>query len=119
MQRERKEQEYVVTWCRLKYPKVLIVASANGGKRNIREAANMKREGVLSGMPDLNVLAARRGYHGLFVELKAPATLTKRKGSITKLQVDMIKRLNEEGYHAVVAWGFEDAKKVIDWYLEA
>jgi len=117
MQRERREQEYTVQWCRLKYPKVLIVASANGGSRNPVEAKNLKRSGVYAGFPDLQVFKACRGYHGLLVEMKAPKGENNAKGRVTKLQQDCLQYLCDHGYYAVVAYGFEEAKRVIDWYL--
>lgn len=117
MQRERREQEITVQWFKLKYRDILIVASANGGSRDVREARNLKKSGVLAGIPDLQVFKACRGYHGLLIEMKAPATNTTKRGSLTKLQEACLEKLNDEGYYAVPAWGFEEARVIINWYL--
>lgn len=44
-------QEQIVNWCRKK--DILVWATPNGSKRDIREAVRLKKEGVLSGVPDL------------------------------------------------------------------
>lgn len=43
----------------------------NGGKRDKATAAVLKRQGVKAGVPDIMLPAARAGYHGLYIELKA------------------------------------------------
>jgi hypothetical protein len=117
IQWERKEQAWLVQWFRLKFPDKLIVASANGGSRNAKEAVNLKREGVLAGAPDLVIYCARRGYHGLFIELKDPGSSERAKGRLSTVQGNMLNRLNAEGYYAVCCWGWLQAKEVINWYL--
>ena len=117
LQRERREQSWLVQWFKLKYRKLLIVASANGGARNPKEAANMKREGVLAGMPDLQIFKACRGYNGLLIEMKAPATDTHGKGKLSAIQKERIEQLNKENYYTIVCFGWLEAKAVIDWYL--
>lgn len=121
VQRESKEQEWLVKWFELKYKDELIVASANGGSRNAREGANLKRTGVRAGVPDLQIFAARRGYNGLLIEMKAPKSLTstkiKYRGRITVKQEEVIRKLNEKNYLAVVAWGWLEGKQFIDWYF--
>lgn len=118
IQRERREQEMLVSWFRLQYPHVLIAASANGGARNPREAANMKREGVCAGWPDIQVAKACRGFHGLFIELKAPKTDTQRAGSVSVKQKIVLLKLHEEDYCAKVCYGWLEAKGLIRWYLD-
>jgi len=117
MQWESKEQQYLIQWFRLKYRDVKIVASANGGSRNKFEAANLKRSGVTAGVPDIQILKAARGYHGLFIELKATPSKLRKKGVVSEAQKVLIDYLNQEGYLAVVCWGWVEAKDKIDWYL--
>lgn len=118
MQRERKEQEWLVQWFKLKYKDEIIAASANGGRRDCKEAMNLKREGVLAGMPDIQIFAARHGYNGLLIEMKAPQSSTKAKGRLTTKQTEILKRLNEKNYLAQVAWGWLEAKDIIDYYFD-
>lgn len=118
MQRERKEQEWLVTWFRLKYPDILIVASANGGKRNPREAANMKREGVLAGFPDLAIYKSNLYHHGLFIEMKAPQIPGKCAGVVSPLQRKILAQLNASDYLALTCWGWLEARKTIEDYFD-
>lgn len=111
------EQAAVIDWFRLRYKDVLIVASANGGLRNKRTAIRLKKLGVLAGMPDLNIVRAAHGYHGLFIEMKDPGAKGRRKGTVSTVQISRLNKLNAEGYYAVACWGFKEAKAVIDWYL--
>lgn len=51
----------------------------NGGKRDKATAAVLKRQGVKAGVPDIMLPAARAGYHGLYIELKAGENTTTKK----------------------------------------
>lgn len=85
--------------------------SPNGGKRNLREAVRLKAQGLMSGYPDLHLFVARRGYHGLFIEMKSP------KGRLSENQKIVIARLVEQGHRVTVCNSFESAKDEIIWYL--
>lgn len=75
-------QASIINWSKLyKIPKAddieenaklydYLFAIPNGGKRNVREAARLKRQGVKAGVSDLMLNIARNGYHGLDIELK-------------------------------------------------
>ena len=102
----------------MRYPNILIAASANGGARNPKEAANMKREGVCPGWPDIHILNACRGYHGLFIELKAPKTATSAAGRLSIVQKNVLQKLNDAGYYAIASWGWLEAKEIVEWYLD-
>ena len=39
--------------------------------RDIRTAANLKKEGVKRGVPDICLPVSRGKYHGLYIEMKA------------------------------------------------
>jgi hypothetical protein len=47
----------------------LLYAVPNGGDRNLRVPRKLKAEGVMAGVADLCLPAARRGYHGLYLEI--------------------------------------------------
>ena len=55
--------------------------------------------------------AARRGYHGLYIEMKS---LT---GRIRPEQADWINRVRAEGYAAFVCHGGGEAVEKLEWYL--
>lgn len=50
---EAREQQAVVEWCAWK--RIPIFHIPNGGRRDKREAASLKRQGVKPGVPDLFV----------------------------------------------------------------
>jgi len=90
----------------------------NGGKRDKREAGRFKAQGVRAGFPDLFLFLPVRGMHGLAIELKAPpATRTGQKAKPTSKQLGWIKKLNEQGYRALVCHGWFEAKEAILEYL--
>ena len=110
MQHEALEQIVVVQYCM--YKDIPIFAIPNGGSRNKVEAANLKRQGVKAGVPDLCVPVALHGYHGLYIEMKYG------KNKPTDDQKKWIEILNKNGYLAKVCWGADEAIKLIDWYFQ-
>lgn len=108
---EARLQTACMTWVRLQYPHELIYAVPNGGSRNIIEAANLKKQGVLAGVFDINVDKARHGYHGLKIEMKRPG------GKLTPAQKAYKAKCDAEGYLTAVLDTFDDFMKLINWYL--
>lgn len=106
---EAAEQQAVVEWCF--YNRILIFAIPNGGSRNKIEAANLKRQGVKAGVPDLMVPVARRGFHGLFIEMKYGRNKT------TPAQDEWLNHLNREGYLAKVCNGYGEAVELLKYYF--
>ncbi len=106
---EATEQEAVVNYCA--YNGILIYAIPNGGKRNRTEAANLKRQGVKAGVPDLCVPVARRGFHGLYIEMKYG------KNTTTAKQDEWLNDLNREGYLAKVCHGYDEAIELLKYYF--
>lgn len=90
----------------------MIFAVANGGSRNKIEAANLKRQGVLAGVPDIFVDVPSDKYHGLRIELKVG------KNKPTDKQKEMIERYNRLGYKAVVCYGADEAIKMLEDYFK-
>ena len=109
-QQEANEQCKVISYCTMRnYP---VFHIPNGGSRNKMEAANLKRQGVKAGVPDLMFPVALRGYHGLFIEMKAG------KNKTTKNQDEWLDLLAQNGYCVRVCYGFLEAMAIIDWYFE-
>lgn len=50
----------------------LLYAVPNGGRRDAVTGAKLKAEGVVPGVADLCLDVARKGWHGLRIELKTP-----------------------------------------------
>jgi hypothetical protein len=96
---EHNEQAGFVQWFRAKWPRVLIFAVPNGGKRNISTAKKLKLEGVVPGVPDLFIPA-----WGIWIEMK------RQKGGRTSSdQDDMISYLESIGHRVIVGYGATDA----------
>jgi hypothetical protein len=112
---ERPHQVALIKWVRTVkdiYPVLrLLYAVPNGGDRNLRVARKLKAEGVLAGVADLCLPAARRGYHGLYLEMKS------EEGVATKEQKEFLRGVSAEGYCAVIAQGVDEAKATLEWYL--
>jgi hypothetical protein len=108
---EHTEQVKLVQRIRAFYPDVLIAAIPNGGDRTASERVRLRGEGVLPGMPDLCVLEACGGFHGLFIEMKTAT------GQQSKEQKDVQLQLNNSGYLCVVARSAEEGYEIIKGYL--
>lgn len=122
---EHEEQVTLFQWADLYstwYPELqLLFAIPNGAKLPYRrdgkkrvtpQGLRLKKEGMKKGVPDICLPVARKGWHGLYIELKFD------KNRPTPEQEWWLNRLTENGYLAVAAWGFEEAKDVIVEYLE-
>lgn len=107
------EQIKLVVWC--DQQNIRCYHPRNGGSLNPIEGAKFKRMGVRRGILDLEYPYARRGYHGLKIEMKrVDGTMS----DLTPEQKDWITFFNQEGYLAVVAFGFEHAKKIVMEYFD-
>jgi len=79
-----------------------MLAIPNGGRRQPREAARLKAEGVKPGVSDLLLPLRRQGMAGFWLELKAPG---KRP---TRDQLAWLERMRLAGYRA--EWADDWAK---------
>ena len=100
---EHDEQVGFINWFRTKFPKVLIFAIPNGGKRSIGAGKKLKAEGVVAGIPDLFIPS-----WDIWVEMKR-----KSGGRLAPDQKKIIEYLENEGYKVIVAKGATDASKQI------
>ena len=114
-QAEAQEQEALFNWAWLYRgfcPEIaLLYHIPNGGKRDAKEAANLKRQGVKAGVPDLCLPVPRGGFHGLYIELKAGTNKP------TEKQTEWLAALDKQGYATFVCYGWQQAKEVIEKYL--
>ena len=100
---EHDEQVGFINWFRTKFPKVLIFAIPNGGKRSISAGKKFKAEGVVAGVPDLFI-----PEWNLWVEMKRESG-----GRLSPDQKEMIAYLERIGHCVVVGKGARDASKQI------
>jgi len=69
---EDTEAEALWQWAQTQpIPRDYLLHIPNGGKRNVREAARLKKQGVRAGVSDYLLAYPCGGYHGLWIELKA------------------------------------------------
>lgn len=145
---EHGEQAALFAWAALNVgndPRLsLMFAIPNGGARGstvkdrMIRGANMKAEGVKTGVPDVflpvpgydhTVAAlgkARRWYHGLFIEMKKPAAKLKKgsngpgpwdHGGVDPAQKEYLDALTKQGYKCVVCYTWLEAANEIKLYL--
>lgn len=113
---EAEEQRSLFSWAAMlsgKHPALrLLYHIPNGGRRDAKEAAMLKAEGVRAGVPDICLPAARGGYHGLYIELKRA-----KSGRMSREQEEWIAALSAAGYRAVCCHGWAAAAREIERYL--
>lgn len=113
VQREAKLQSVCVRWYRLAHRNgPLLFHIPNGGKRNAREAAYFKAEGVVSGVPDLFLAAGRHGFNGMFIEMKVG-----RNGESAN-QKEVRKMLEESGYYCTICRSLDEFMHTVEHYLK-
>ncbi|MGE6387354.1 VRR-NUC domain-containing protein [Pseudomonas sp. NPDC078416] len=114
--REGLEQAALIKELELRLPDVasLIYHVPNGGHRHKQVAVKLKGQGVKAGVPDLVLPMARGGYFGLYLEFKATAP---NDAAVSASQHVWIRRLNDQGYLAIVCRGHFDAMEQIRAYL--
>lgn len=117
--REHAEQSALFRWAEVAGradPRLqLLYAVPNGlAASSTGEAARAKKAGLRSGVPDACLPVPSGGYHGLYVELK------RRDGvpsDVTANQKIWLARLADQGYRALVAYGWDQARTEILAYL--
>lgn len=114
--REGLEQAALMCDLELSLPAVfdLIYHVPNGGHRVKAVAAKLKAQGVKPGIPDLVLNMARGGYFGLYIEFKASPP---NDAPVSPSQHERLRKLNEQGYLAIICRGHFDAMEQIRAYL--
>lgn len=112
---EHNHQVALIEWANLnlgRYPELKwLFAIPNGGLRNKAQAGKLKAEGVKAGVADLCLPVPRRGYNGLWIELKFG------DNQLTKDQNEFHKFILANGGCSVVYWDWQDAVRGIEWYM--
>lgn len=97
----------------MQYPRYCkrLFAIPNGGHRNLITAKRLKKEGVLSGVPDLLLAVPRNGRGGLFIEMK-----NGKAGRLSPDQKAMLEELGND-YEVKIARNVDDFIAIIKTYL--
>jgi hypothetical protein len=95
---------------------LMYFAIPNGGQRNKIVASKLKAEGVKAGIPDICIVAD--DGQAFFLEVKKPVTPKSGKGTLSKVQIEMIERLKEAGAEVAVVHSVADViEQCIDWNI--
>lgn len=122
---EAQLQQQIAAYLRLNYKHVMFHSDFGSGvKLTARQATVQKRQnGGQRAWPDIFIAEPNNGKYGLFIELKKDGVRLRKKDGTwasphIEEQAEVLERLNFRGYAAKFAVGFDDAKAIIDDYLE-
>lgn len=130
---EESIQKQVCHYLKLQYPSVIFRSDTASGRWEYSRHDLHKKVAMHSSksFPDLFIYEPRKvngkHYCGLALELKKDGTsvimkVGPRKGKLStdkhiQEQAVMLKSLIHKGYYANFAVGFDEARKIIDWYM--
>ena len=118
---EYQEQCIVAEYMRKRWPDVLFTATLGGVRVSIGAAVKLKKQGYLKGVPDLLIFFRQEdpiqpGVHyvcpGLAIEMKV-----RKGGVVSPEQKEVMKRLEAQGWQAIVCHGADEAIAKIEEYL--
>ena len=123
--KEKTVHSQVVNYIKLIYPDVIFRTDfAAGSKMPLWQAIQHKKMQGGRGFPDLFIAEARHGFNGLFIEIKNDGVViwnkdgSLRQNNHLKEQNEILTILTDKGYKACFAVGFDEVRKVIDWYMK-
>jgi hypothetical protein len=114
---ELEEQLALMEWATLQG--VPLVHHCNEGKRTPQEGRKLKKMGLSPGYPDLSIAEAHGGYFGLFIELKQRRDYrpSEMNTKTWLAQRKWLEQLANDHYYAIMCFGWEHAKCIIEKYL--
>lgn len=112
---ETQEAYKLATWCWMnKQTRGQLLHFANEGKRSASYGQRLKRMGMRPGTADYFLAIPTKSSPGMFIELKRA---DRKKAALSVLQKQFLEDMSTHGYHAVVAFGADDAISQIEKYL--
>lgn len=118
---ESREQQSVVLYFRSRWPNVPILCATRGKQLSgstkwarMKQGSLIKREGYQKGTADLLFCTSRRGFHGLFIEMKKT---DETWSAVSEDQEIFLHQARAQRYFGSVAFGDKNAIKIIDWYM--
>lgn len=113
---ESRMQQAVIKWWALKcrefgVPECLLFAIPNGARRDKVVGAILKKEGVRAGVPDLFLAVPKKGWAGMFIEMKTPS------GVLSAEQEAFLSAATLRGYDVACCRSFGSAVFQIERYL--
>lgn len=104
--KESRLQELTINF--LRYSGYFAIHVPNGGSRNIIEATNLKKQGVMAGCPDILIfdnamdIPSMVIFNGIAIELKV------KGGKVSENQRSFIESLENRGYLTILSWNLID-----------
>tara|TARA_R100000353_G_scaffold169761_1_gene133043 strand:- start:466 stop:855 length:390 start_codon:yes stop_codon:yes gene_type:complete len=92
-------------------PKPLYTATVGGVRLAIHTAKKMKAAGYSKGVPDMLIFEPRGMFVGLAIEVKT------KTGRASTYQKEWIRCLNDRGWSAHIAHGYEECEEIIKAYF--
>ena len=111
-QEETNDHIVVARHLRIYYPDCLFTIAPSGMKLPKSVAVRLKLMGYRKGTPDILIFEARKGFHGLLIEMKKLKGGTKEKS-----QKEFRQAAIDRGYKSVFAEGSQLAISIIEDYL--
>ena len=110
---ESQLQQTCVRWFRYQfaYAAPFLIAVPNGGRRDAKTGALMKKEGAFAGVADLILFDPFGKKLPLFIEMKLP------KGVQSESQVRFQRTYTEAGYTYTICRSFDQFKEVVINYV--
>lgn len=110
---ESKLQQTCVRWFRYQfaYAAPFLIAVPNGGRRDAKTGALMKKEGAVAGVSDLILFDPLARQLPLFIEMK------KEGGRQIESQVYFERTYTQAGYSYRVCRSFDEFEQVVTEYL--
>lgn len=113
-------REYMIR----QYSHILMRCDLGGIRLPIGLAKKTNRLNPWRAWPNIFIAEPRGKYHSLFIELKkSTADLYRKNGSFRQTQHleeqrHILQYLQRKGYKAIFACGFDEAKNIVDDYLD-
>lgn len=108
---ESNMQKVCVRWFSLQYPRLILYANANHGKRTAFGGFLETEQGLKKGVPDL-FLACKRGVHGgLYLEAKIQPNKPSREQTL------LMQQLRLAGYACEVFYSVDEFMQIVTDYL--
>ena len=84
---------------------------ANERRTSVQHARKLKRMGVKKGVADVFVAIGRRGYYGMWIELKVG------KNTLSESQENFMHDMTHQNFFCVESHSYEEARTAIETYV--
>jgi hypothetical protein len=104
-------QATIVEWLSWQ-PNILFYSIPNENFGNRFHGKKLNDRGRKKGVSDLFIAEARRGFHGMYLEVKS------QNGKLQIAQKEFFKKAEERDYFTSAVWSAEEGIEILSWYLQ-